>query len=489
MSTTEDPVKNPTWMADIRFYFTTDDVNHMRKGGIELGTYEGVKENAVRVYGVTLPPNASMPLDPAPKWSQARSDTFMNWILNGHPYGTAVPQPLSLRAAFAAAPAQRLRKDVSSLHQDEIDTLKLAFSGILSLPPEDPKSYFALAGTHWLPGPPYYCLHHENRYNPWHRNYLQPFETALRSIPGCENVALPYWDITAPIPDFLYQAPFDKFTLPRDIGGGFNRGYVTQRNSAADVASEVAQFGIPDTIKKAMGQSVWGDFNSFIIRAHDNGHVSCGPTMGDQSVAAYDPIFWLFHANLDRLWWKWQQDMQATNLNKFLSTIRGSTVWLLNSAFNMLPPFSETADKTIDLIAQYNADYVHPLNETQAPMLRRAFGSLPAAGLHELHSSDKVSVRVKGIDRLNIPGSFVVHLQANGATVARQAFFQADDPNACSACVKQGKVDIDLEVDLDQVRGKQLGVVLEPVSPNRIGRTFPLSSAGNPTINVRLLLQ
>jgi hypothetical protein len=37
--------------------------------------------------------------------------------------------------------------------------------------PSDPDSYFVQAGIHWLPAP-LYCLHHENRYNPWHRSYL-----------------------------------------------------------------------------------------------------------------------------------------------------------------------------------------------------------------------------------------------------------------------------------------------------------------------------
>jgi hypothetical protein len=109
--------------------------------------------------------------------------------------------------------------------------------------------------------------------------------------------------------------------------------------------------------------------------------------------------------------------------------------------------------------------------------------------LRGLHSAGKASVRVKGIDRLSIPGSFTVHLQAAGATIASQAFFQARNPRACSACVKQGKVDIDLKVDIDQLRAVPLGVVIEPMWPGAMGTTFPLSSAGSPTINMRLLLE
>ncbi len=484
MSITEQPIKNPTWMADIRFFFTDDDKNHMARRGIDLATYEGVKEKALRVLGATEPPDATMPPDPAPKWSQARWDTFKNWIVNGYPHGTAVPQQVSL---LAESTASRVRKNVADLGQDELKALKVAFDGIMKLPPDDPNSYFAQAAVHWRPEP-LYCLHHENRYNPWHRAYLYPFENALRSIPGCENVTLPYWDISTLIPDFLYKPPFDKYTLPRDIGGGYPQGYVTTRYSAAQVKENVEKYDIPNQIIQAMSKSVWSEFNSGIIRAHDNGHVSIGPTLSQQDVASYDPIFWLFHANLDRLWWKWQQTLRATTLNGFLSTVRGSTDWL-KSPFNGLPPFKDTADATIDLSAKYDVDYKHPSTEKQAPLMSESFGSLPAAALHGLHSADKAEVRVKGIDRLNIPGSFVLHLQANGTTIARQAFFQSQNPRSCTACVKQGKINIDLEVELDQLRGAQLRVVIEPMWPNPMGSTFPLSSAGDPTINIRLLLE
>lgn len=487
MLTSEGPVKNPTWMVDIRFFFTPEDSDHMGKRGIDLATYEGVKTNALRVLGATEPPDATMPPDPRDKWTQARWDTFKNWIVNGYPFGTAIPQPVLV---MATAAARRVRKDASTLSADDINLLKTAFAGIMALPLDDPKGYFAQAGIHWLPAhPALYCLHHENRYNPWHRAYLHPFEDALRSIPGCADVTLPYWDVTTPIPDFLYQPPFDKYTLPRDIGGDFEAGYVTSRFTASEVMDNVVgRFGIPGQITDALSRSVWSQFNNGIIRAHDNGHVSIGETMSQQDVAAYDPIFWFFHANLDRLWWKWQQTLSATTLTGFLSTVRGSTDWLRTSPFNSLPPFLETADQTIDLTA-HDVDYQHPVAEAPSDFRPQAFGSLPAGALRGLHSAGKAGVRVKGIDRLNIPGSFTVHLQASGVPIASQAFFQARNPRACSACVKQGKVDIDFEVDIDQLRGEPLRVVIEPKWPDAMGSTFPLSSAGDPTVNMRLLLE
>lgn len=483
MMTLEESVKDPTWMTDIRFYFTQEDIDHMGMRGIDLATYDGVKANALRILGATEPPDASMPKG-RDKWTQARWDTFKNWIVNDYPFGTALPQPAPIMVAAAVG---RVRKDVRELGADDINLLKKAFEGIKQLPVDDPKGYFALAAIHWLP-PPTYCLHHENRYNPWHRAYLYPFEDALRAIPGCENVTLPYWDITSPIPDFLYQAPFNSYTLPRNIGNGFNAGYVTSRYTAAQVMSNAAGLGIPGQISNALSRTVWSQFNRDIIEAHDNGHVATGETLAQQDVAAYDPIFWFFHCNLDRLWWKWQQALSATTLNGFLSTVTGSKDWLRNSPFNSLPPFPETADQTIDLSTR-DVDYEHPVGEVTLDLQPESFASLPARALKGLHPVDKASVRIKGIDRLNIPGSFVVHLQANGETIASQAFFQARNPRACSACVKKGTVDIDLKADIEQLRRGDLRVVIEPKWPDAMGTTFSLSSAGDPTVNMRLLLE
>ncbi|KDN87314.1 hypothetical protein [Kitasatospora cheerisanensis] len=82
-------VAAPTYMADIRFFFRPEDISHMAAKGIELGTYDGVKKNALAVLAQTSPPNAQMPPDAAGKWSADRAQTFKNWIVNGYPLGTA----------------------------------------------------------------------------------------------------------------------------------------------------------------------------------------------------------------------------------------------------------------------------------------------------------------------------------------------------------------------------------------------------------------
>jgi tyrosinase len=485
-------VAAPTYMGDIRFFFRPEDVQHMGAKGIELGSYDGVKRNALAILAHTTQPGADMPPDVAGKWSAERSQTFKNWIVAGYPMGSAAPQPEEAPPA-GGVPGERLRKNVTSLSDDEVDTLTKAFTGLMQRDPSQADSYFALAGIHGLPQR--WCLHHENRYNPWHRAYLRVFEDALRSVPECENVTIPYWDIETPLPDLLQDPPFASYTLPEDPGATASPPavgyypYTTERFPVDTITALLQQYGVWDDIHTSMGESRWGAFNTngyqdFSIQAHDGGHGSIGPTMGDQNVSSFDPVFWFFHCNLDRLWLGWQVVVGATTLDGFTSTIDGDIGWL-STPFNALPPFATTADETIAFGISYDQLPVAP----EDAVLANTAGSLDAALSFRIKPSDPVSVRVKGIDRLNIPGSFAVHLLADGEPIARRFFFQPISPRDCETCKTIAVVNIDFRIDLPELLDRKLSVEIEVPSQEEMGKRFPLSQAGNPSINARLLLE
>jgi tyrosinase len=482
-------VASPTYMADIRFYFRPEDVDHMSAKGIDLGTYDGVKRNATVVFAHTAPPNADMPPDPVGKWSAERSQTFKNWIVNGCPLGTATPPAPGL----PSTPSDRLRKNVTSLSAQEIETLRTAFIRIMEHPPGDADSYFALAGNHGLPQA--WCMHHEDRFNPWHRVYLKRFEDALRSIPGCQDVTLPYWDVTTPLPELLQQPPFASYTLPQDPGATANPPdpgtyfpHTTERYPPATISQNLQDFGVFDDIATSLKQSRWGAFNingyqDFSIQAHDGGHGSIGPTMSDQNVSSYDPVFWFYHCNIDRLWLQWQQNVQGTTLAGFKSTIDGDASWLSDPPFNGLTGFTDTtADETISFGISYEPEGLEVALENKV-------GSVEAARTFSIKRSDPVSVRVKGIDRLNIPGSFAVKLLADGEPIAKRAFFQPKSPRNCENCRKQALINIDFRIEQEKLLDRRLSVEIEVLGHDEIGARFPLSQAGNPTINARLLLE
>ncbi|KAK0716028.1 putative tyrosinase [Lasiosphaeris hirsuta] len=128
---------------------------------------------------------------------------------------------------------QSLQKDYDDGNRAPLESLVKAWRGIMALPPYHPNSFFCIGGFHGEPfrGPGVtnpdwwggYCNHANVLFPTWHRAYLLRLENALRSIDGCEDVRLPYWDETLdtenPIP-----AIFTSPTFPL-VGGDPNPLY------------------------------------------------------------------------------------------------------------------------------------------------------------------------------------------------------------------------------------------------------------------------
>jgi hypothetical protein len=471
------PVDHPTYLEHIRHFFEGIDVDHMRQvAGIDLATYEGVKANAAKIYFQTSA--GRMPPETDRKWSDDRVRSFRAWMIDKYPMGT-VPMP----ALAKFAPTGSARPNASNLNTEQIALLKKAFQGLMDRSPDDPASYFALAGIHWFPVPTY-CVHHEARYNPWHRAYIDRFEAALRTVPGCENIRMPYWDILSPIPTWLYEPPFAEYKLPREASPQYPAGTLVTRFPPEEIATALAAFGVKEDIRLALDAANFESFASYIEAAHDSGHVSIGPAdgMGRPDLAAFDPIFWFYHCNWERMWWAWQVRHEADTLETFRSTV-SDTLWIDDPEFNKLEPFGMVSAETIDATRYAYED---------APQFAAKSGVITGNVLAErtfrLRESAEVSLRVKGIERLRIRGSFVVHLMNNGQTLAQRAFFQSSDPAKCDNCVKRATVDFNFVLDRDLLAGKSIEVRIETLAPDRIDRWVPLHQVGNPTVNVRELL-
>ena len=479
-------VEHPTFLENIRYFFDPIDIEHMQSvNKIDLATYEGVKLNATKIYFQTSGGSMPPPQDPARRWPENRVKSFRNWIVDKFPVGVS---PLNLAAlSLAPASAVQVRRNAANLDKAEIAQLSAAFKTIMERDPSHPQSYFAIAGIHWFPSVPVTCMHHEPRYNPWHRIYVDRFEDALRSVPGCESIKLPYWDILAPVPEWLFEAPFDSYTLQAEAAPQYPVGFKTERNPPSQIADGLALYDVASDIKEALNSPDFEKFTSFIESAHDGGHVSVGRAMGRPDVAAFDPIFWFFHCNWERLFWTWQRRYSATTLEEFRSTVTSTDFsWLDTPPFNSLDPFGKTTPETI-------ATTAYAYEEATAPLPFQDFAIVKSGNVlidraFRLNIEPKLSVRVKAIERLRIAGTFVVHLIADQQSVARRAFFQAEEPQKCPNCLQRAKVNIDFIVDRSAIQGKRLEVRIETLAVDRIDPWVPLSQVGSPTINIRELL-
>lgn len=481
------PVENPTYLGDIRYFFSPDDIDHMTRKGINLGTYDGLKTHAVQIYGAVS--SGQMPPEPDRQWTEARSQTFLNWMSADFPMG--LPTAGSSLFEFAPPIPQRVRGNAASMSAADIALLGKAFEGVMARDADDPQGYFALAGQHGLPN--LYCQHHVDSFNPWHRIYLRNFEDALRSVEGCGDVTLPYWDILSPLPAFLLQPPFASYKFPRDIGD-YTAGEETRRGTQVEIDASLARFNFAADFDQALNQAGWGKyvydsktgkvgygFQQYSIQAHDGGHVSAGPTMAVQEYAAFDPIFWFYHCNLDRHWLSWQKLVHALDWSSFQSVLdKGTPFW--KPPLNRMQPFPETNDKTIALGIGYD-QLIMPRTPLNA-MARR----VKATSAFSIIDDSVVNVSIEGIERLKIPGSFVVNLLADGEMVGSRAFFQPKDPPGCPNCAATPVIGLQMDVPRAVVIGKTLSVSLEVPGQSEIGANFPLSQAGSPTVRVSSLL-
>lgn len=498
-------ISKPNWEDHIQFLFTSRDIDCM-DGMMQLDKYESVRFFARRIYGVTeagtMPKGAK-----TRRWNSNRLGTFYNWIKNGSPR-TAEDEAVleNFRLELNTGGEVRVRKNLAAIDpgSDEMEMLKEAFRGIMHRSPGVPNSFFDIAGLHWYPSPATYCVHGEDRYNPWHRAYLLAFENALRSVPGCEEVTLPYWDIASGVvPEVLFEDPFDQYVFQIDVPGDggeieVRKGEATQRNPKSEIEDGIVSPAsqISKNIDAALNARTWLSFNGLppfsnnIIGAHNTGHELCGDTLATPNTASFDPLFWFFHCNWDRLWWQWQRNAGVQRLSQFRSLMDATgedARWLDDPVIGLIEPFGVLSEMTIDSI-ELGVDYELPPEQDEVLPAHVGFAGEAATETITLSAVPTVMVRLEGFERLGIPGSVLIELLAGDQAIASSYIFQSTVPENCPTCRKLGRVDIDFEVARELIEGVKLSTRVTCVGSRGKRTPISLEECGNPMLSVRLPL-
>lgn len=194
--------------------------------------------------------------------------------------------------------------------------------------PNDPRGWTYQANIHGFvtgPAKPAWatCQHGSFFFLSWHRMYLYYFERICRAASGNPNFVLPYWNYE-PATQRLLPPAFRVTGSPlydANRSAGINAG--TAGIPAADADPSVA-LASPTFIGTGPGgfgggsipapQHFAGAYGQLESRPHNRVHNDIGGDMGDPNRAAGDPIFWLHHANIDRLWSLWRR-LDATHTN------------------------------------------------------------------------------------------------------------------------------------------------------------------------------
>jgi hypothetical protein len=168
------------------------------------------------------------------------------------------------------------------------------------------------------------CQHGAWYFLPWHRLYLYYFERIIRSVVlsqgGPDDWALPYWHYDAGGTTNTLPSSFRQQTLP---DGTPNPLFVANRNPAvnagvglpAQATSAAVAMGMSNYLPPPFPgfgggqtngpQHFFNAFGALEQTPHNVIHVMIGGLMSDPDTAALDPIFWLHHCNIDRLWMEW----------------------------------------------------------------------------------------------------------------------------------------------------------------------------------------
>jgi len=202
------------------------------------------------------------------------------------------------------------RKNINCLTSDELHELRETFATMYQLPAANPNSFARQASFHGGP-PTAYCRHGAPGFFTWHRAEMKAFEDALRAI-GCK-IALPFWDWSSGpstgIPEACRHPTYvnrSGATVPNPLFSGPRAGGgMTVRSSAVDTTSFS---DLAASVQSAMSETSFASFQSLINGPHGSIHVRVGGDMGSVPTASYDPIFYFHHANVDRIWARWQLD-------------------------------------------------------------------------------------------------------------------------------------------------------------------------------------
>jgi len=192
----------------------------------------------------------------------------------------------------------------------------------------DPTSWTYQGAVHGRTGPVppgavwNQCQHGSWYFLPWHRMYLYYFERIIRAEViaqgGPADWALPFWDYENPGQAALPPA----FREPAMPDGSANPLRITQRSAgwnngaqlpAGATSSAAAMNFVVFTPPPAPGfgggrtspQHFFNLFGELEFTPHNDVHSLIGGFMGNPNLAALDPIFWLHHSNIDRLWSVW----------------------------------------------------------------------------------------------------------------------------------------------------------------------------------------
>ena len=293
------------------------------------------------------------------------------FLATGLAVAGAAALPLTRSWAFRGQASYRRVSMTSSAGIKMLASYKTAITNLMALPPTDGRNWYRNAFIHTLD-----CPHGNWWLLPWHRAYTGYFEETCREFSGNSEFAFPFWDWTAApsIPSTFWNDTLDpgssgyiaslsafeaEFTNPMSsfwttlnaaqLKQLAARGVTSMSNIWSQIVGNPMFFPSAQarrltasnpkfdtgttasvsssTINSALQQTTFVNFGSPQASSHEqqagygilegqphnNVHDDIGGFMQD-FLSPVDPLFFMHHSNIDRLWTIWTAKQTANGL-------------------------------------------------------------------------------------------------------------------------------------------------------------------------------
>lgn len=242
--------------------------------------------------------------------------------------GQTPPQRVSLEGLAWNDPIVATYRDAVGIMKQMPDTQQFSWVNLSQIHGTDPNSYN-------------FCPHGNWYFLPWHRAYLVMYERIVRHLTGNNAFAMPYWDWSnnPTMPEVFLEptTPDGKtnwlYVNDQAFGQNWTRTWPPTRPMPVDqVGPRVLRSILRSTPYEIFGTSrpdgqdsldpSWiNDENSGVQgilegNPHNNVHNNIGGWM-PTAASPRDPIFFMHHANIDRIWAVWNSLGDPNSLDQF----------------------------------------------------------------------------------------------------------------------------------------------------------------------------
>ncbi len=359
---------SPYWIAPDKREATGQGWAGCMNGfSIQLQDYASVRQWSVLIFQYLHCREMPLTSDPIEYWPDEALETFRLWVNQGWrrsdtdlvDFQERIPEPRPRPVKL------RIRRDLRSLTEAEVNEYRMRVDDCFHLgdaAPDAPGQRFFSVHGDW-------CLHYQEAFLLWHRAYLLAFEDRIgclvpywnwyardASMDGSPSAGLPQ-----AFKDLTYVHPGTGEVRPNPLRFAAAKGGVSKACSGGTVGTTAECFWVQrdpvlytsgddhraertrkigltrlyqQQVQRALAfrdfshpQGVgypWANIQSFnppppdseyryrdynfdgaYEQPHDNYHGWVGPDMADNAYTAFDPVFWSYHANIDRIFEIW----------------------------------------------------------------------------------------------------------------------------------------------------------------------------------------